>query len=111
MTPKLKDQLCYGWDISGSSEVVFAKVNGRLHLSYLLEAYRLFPEKDKFFIMPRSGDSKASFFNKLAGNALLMEQIKNGVSEQDIRKSWQSGLDGFKKIRAKYLIYPEGQVL
>jgi uncharacterized protein YbbC (DUF1343 family) len=111
MTPKLKDQLCYGWDISGSSEVVFANVNGRLHLSYLLEAYRLFPEKDKFFIIPKSGDSRASFFNKLAGNALLMEQVKNGISEQDIRKSWQSGLDGFKKIRAKYLIYPEGQVL
>jgi uncharacterized protein YbbC (DUF1343 family) len=76
-----------------------------LNLSYLLESYRLFPEKEKFFILPKSGDARASFFNKLAGNATLMEQVKAGVSEEAIRKSWAPGLMAFKKIRAKYLIY------
>ena len=72
MTPKLKDQLCFGWDLSGTAADVKKKVGGRLQLSYLLEAYRLFPEKEKFFILPKSGDAKASFFNKLAGNDQLI---------------------------------------
>jgi uncharacterized protein YbbC (DUF1343 family) len=41
----------------------------------------------------------------LAGNAELMEQVKNGLSEQEIRLSWEPGLAAFQKIRAKYLIY------
>jgi uncharacterized protein YbbC (DUF1343 family) len=105
MNPKLKDQLCYGWNLSGTSMEVWNKVGGRLQLSYLLEAYRLFPAKDQFFILPRSGDAKASFFNKLAGNATLMEQMKNGLSEQEIRISWEPGLAAFRKIRSQYLIY------
>lgn len=106
MTPKLKDQRCYGWDLSGTADAVFNAVNGRLQLSYLLEAYRLFPEKEKFFILPKSGDPKASFFNKLAGNAMLMEQVKKGASEDEIRKSWQADLKRFLQIRKKYLLYP-----
>lgn len=104
--PKLKDQLCYGWNLADRPEAVRKKINDRLQLSYLLEAYRLFPEKEKFFILPKSGDPKASFFNKLAGNAILMQQIKDGTSEQDIRKSWEPGLTKFKSIRKKYLMYP-----
>lgn len=104
--PKLKDQLCYGWNVAGTPDAIRKKVDGRLQLSYLLEAYRLFPDKEKFFILPKSGDPKASFFNKLAGNETLMRQIREGVSEQEIRKSWEPGLTAFKAIRKKYLIYP-----
>lgn len=103
--PKLKDQLCYGWNISDADDLVFKKVNGRLQLGYLLEAYRLFPDKEKFFILPKSGDPDGAFFNKLAGNASLMQQIKSGMSEEDIRATWQPGLDAFKSIRKKYLLY------
>jgi uncharacterized protein YbbC (DUF1343 family) len=103
--PKLKDQLCYGWNISDADDLVFKKVNGRLQLGYLLEAYRLFPDKEKFFILPKSGDPDGAFFNKLAGNASLMQQIKSGMSEGDIRATWQPGLDAFKSIRKKYLLY------
>jgi uncharacterized protein YbbC (DUF1343 family) len=105
-SPKLKDQLCYGWNLADTPEAVRKKVKGQLQLSYLLEAYRLFPDKDKFFILPKSGDSKASFFNKLAGNATLMRQMRESVSEADIRKSWEPGLTAFKAIRKKYLLYP-----
>lgn len=106
-SPKLKDQRCYGWDLSAPAEEVKTKVAGRLHISFLLEAYRLFPEKDKFFILPKSGNAKASFFNKLAGNDVLMEQIKQGMDEEQIRKSWEPALLSFKKKRKKYLLYEE----
>jgi len=103
--PKLKDQLCYGWNLAGSADDVRKKVNGSLQLSYLLEAYKLFPEKDKFFLAPKSGKSADYFFTKLAGNEILMEQIKAGKTEKEIRQSWEPGLTKFKVIRNKYLLY------
>ena len=96
---------CYGWNLYDTKEEVLKKVDGRLQLKYLLEAYRLFPDKENFFIKPKSGNMEESFFNKLAGNATLMQQIKTGVSEKDIRKSWEPKLNAFKKIRKKYLLY------
>lgn len=105
MQPKLKDQLCFGWNLNSSDQVAYDKVNGRLHLEYLIEAYRLFPEKEKFFILPKSGNADGAFFNKLAGNATLMNQIKNGLSAEDIRASWKPGIAAFMVIRNKYLLY------
>jgi uncharacterized protein YbbC (DUF1343 family) len=104
--PKLKDQRCFGWNLAGDPDAIRKKMDGRIHLSYLLEAYRLFPEKEKFFLIPKSGDTTASFFNKLAGNAELMAQVKAGKTEAEIRKSWEKGLSDFRKKRAKYLMYP-----
>ena len=105
MQPKLKDQVCYGWNLNSSDQEAYDKINGRLHIEYLIEAYRLFPDKEKFFILPKSGDADASFFNKLAGNATLMQQIKSGVSASAIRASWKPGLEAFMSIRNKYLLY------
>jgi uncharacterized protein YbbC (DUF1343 family) len=92
-------QKCYGWNLSGSNEDVLKKLDGKIQISYLTEAYRLFPGKDSFFL-------KNNFFNKLAGNELLMKQIKNGTPEPEIRKSWEPALIQFKAIRKKYLLYP-----
>ena len=105
MQPKLKDQVCYGWNLNSDDQGAYVKVGGHLHINYLIEAYRLFPDKEKFFILPKSGDADASFFNKLAGNSTLMQQIKSGASETEIRDSWKPGLDAFKLIRKKYLLY------
>jgi uncharacterized protein YbbC (DUF1343 family) len=105
--PKLKDQVCYGWNVSGTPTEVLKKINNRLQLGYLLKAYQLFPEKDKFFILPKSGNADESFFNKLAGNATLMKQIQAGTSEKEIRKSWEPKLKAFKKLRKKYMLYPD----
>ena len=33
------------------------------------------------------------------------QQIESGISERDIRKSWEDGLIVFKEMRKKYLIY------
>lgn len=107
--PKLKNQVCYGWNVSGTKNEVLKQIDNRLQLKYLLTAYRLFPDKEKFFILPKNGNSEQAFFNKLAGNATLMQQIKAGVSEKEIRKSWEPQLTAFKKIRKKYLLYPDFQ--
>jgi uncharacterized protein YbbC (DUF1343 family) len=104
--PKLKGQACHGWDLRGSAEDVRHRTGGRIRLEYLLEAYRLFPEKDRFFIIPKSGDTSAAFFNKLAGNGELMAHLKAGHSEKEIRRSWEPGLKAFRQIRKKYLLYP-----
>ena len=98
--PKLKNQLCYGWDLSGTPDQVLKQVDNKIQLKYVIEAYKLFPDKNKFFLAN-------NYFNKLAGNDMLMQQIKDGMSEPDIRKSWQPKLDAFKKIRKKYLLYAD----
>jgi uncharacterized protein YbbC (DUF1343 family) len=103
--PKLKDQICYGWNLSSDANTARKTINGSLHLEYLLEAFRLFPEKEKFFILPKSGNENGAFFNKLAGNSVLMKQIQKGMSAEEIRKSWEPGLQAFKAIRKKYLLY------
>ena len=72
-----------------------------------MEAYQLFPKKDSFFILPKSGKMEESFFNKLAGNNELWQQVKNGNSEEEIRKSWEPKLSEFKKMRKKYLLYED----
>jgi uncharacterized protein YbbC (DUF1343 family) len=104
---KLYGQVCYGWDLSGRSNEVLAKVDNRIQLKWLIEAYKLFPEKDKFFLQPKSGKMEESFLTKLAGNNDLWQQIKNGVSEVEIRKSWEPKLSEFKAIRKKYLLYDD----
>lgn len=105
--PKLKDQLCYGWNLTGSPADVLKKINSRLQFTYLIEAYNLFPHKDSFFLKPKSGKDTDYFFNKLAGNSELIQQIKSGKTEAEIRASWEPALTQFKSIRKKYLLYAE----
>ena len=109
--PKLKDQLCYGWNVSGTTAEVLNKIDNRVQLCWLLQAYKLFPQKDNFFLLSKKENVSETdyFFNKLAGNATLMQQIKAGKSEKEIRKSWEPKLLAFKQIRKKYLLYPDFQ--
>ncbi len=97
---KCFNQVCYGWNISGTNEEILKTLNKKIQLKYLLDAYKLFPGKDSFFLA-------TNFFNKLAGNDSLMKQIKQGKSEWAIRKSWEPALGNFKKIRKKYLLYKD----
>ena len=83
------------------------KTGNQLQLKWLIDAYRLFPEKENFFIVPKSGKLEQSFFNKLAGNNDLWQQIKAGKSAEEIRKSWEPQLNNFKQIRKKYLLYED----
>jgi uncharacterized protein YbbC (DUF1343 family) len=65
-------------------------------LKWLIKAYANTSDKTIFF---------NDFFTKLAGTKKLQEQIINGVSEKEIRKSWEADLNAFKEMRKKYLIY------
>lgn len=105
--PKFKDQLCYGWDLSGPADKVFVTAGNKVQIKWLMEAYKLFPDKGQFFITPSSKKPEDFFFNKLAGNSSLMQQVKDGKTEEEIRNSWQPALQKFKEIRKKYLIYKD----
>jgi uncharacterized protein YbbC (DUF1343 family) len=95
--PPFRDQLCYGVDLSG---IPYDSIRNekRLNLSYLIHAYELSTDKANFFL-------RNNFFDRLAGTDVLRKQIIAGVSEDDIRKTWQPGLKQFAEMRKQYLLY------
>jgi uncharacterized protein YbbC (DUF1343 family) len=93
--PKYKNKKCYGVDLRG--ELIDS--NSGINLSYILDAYKNYRYKNKFFLKNR-------FIDKLAGSSNLRKQIAKGKSAKQIKQSWQKGLTEFKAIRKKYLIYP-----
>jgi uncharacterized protein YbbC (DUF1343 family) len=106
--PKLKDKLCYGWNISGDEAAIVQSIEEKgIQLDWLVEAYKLFPNKDQFFLKPKSGKPTDYFFNKLAGNDELRQQLMAGKTAAEIKASWQPDLQAFKQIRKKYLLYPD----
>ena len=98
VNPPLLGKECRGRDLR-NIPMETLQAERRMNLTYLLEAYRDFPAKENFFI--------ASSFDRLAGSNLLRSQIMAGLNEEQIRQSWQPGLEAFKKIREKYLLYPD----
>ncbi|HSQ44938.1 MAG TPA: DUF1343 domain-containing protein [Ginsengibacter sp.] len=91
-------EVCYGWNLSGTPQEVLKKIDNKIQLKWIIRAYKLFPDKENFFLKG---------FNRLVGNDVLMQQIKDNVSEVEIRKSWKPALNNFKKIRKKYLLYKD----
>ncbi len=88
--PVHNGKLCFGEDLTEIRKV------HRLELKWLLKAYENTVDKTIFF---------NDFFTKLAGTKKLREQIEAGMTEKEIRKTWQEGLEQFKEVRKKYLIY------
>ena len=88
--PTYNGKLCYGEDLTQIKPV------NKLELKWLIKAFNETTDKSKFF---------NAFFTKLAGTKKLQGQIEKGVSENEIRASWQKGLVGFKAMSRKYLIY------
>ncbi len=97
--PKHENKTCYGYDLS-NMPISYLRQNRQLNLDWLLQMYQAYPDKANFF-------NKNNFFNKLAGNSRLQQQIKSGMTETQIRATWQADLDHFKQIRKQYLIYPD----
>jgi len=93
--PKHQNKVCYGVDLSGE----FIEANGGINLTYLLDAYKHYPYKKKFFLKNR-------FIDKLAGSNRLRQQILAGKSAKQIKQSWQKDLTRFKALRQNYLLYP-----
>lgn len=91
--PKQEGKKCNGYHLTDE------KYQRMYHLdfSFLVNANKQL--NGKLFI------DRDSFFNLLAGNSELIEQLKQGKSEAEIRTSWEPELSEFKEIRKKYLLY------
>lgn len=89
--PLFKNQTCRGLDLRE------AEVQPCFDLGYLREMYRGNGQHE-FFL-------SNNFFEKLAGTTRLRSQIKQGLTDEQIRQSWEPALSEFKAIREKYLLY------
>lgn len=93
-----KAPLYNGIECNGEDLSAIPRIN-RLEIKWLIKAYQTTEDKSKFF------DKRQ--FTIRAGNEKLQKQIEAGLSEEEIRNSWKEGLESFKKMRTKYLIYKE----
>ena len=93
--PPYEGTLCYGEDL-GEYYTSHPQNLGQLNLTWLIRAYGGVKNSASFF---------NDYFNKLAGNATLQQQIRKGIPENQIRKSWQQDIEKFKRVRKKYLLY------
>jgi uncharacterized protein YbbC (DUF1343 family) len=96
--PPYEDKPCYGELVAGTENEILSETANKLQLKWLMRAYDSYPDKRKFF---------TSFFTNLCGNTKLKEQIVDGEKENIIRKTWAKDLNTFRKIRKKYLLYPD----
>lgn len=92
VNPPLEGKKCYGYNLK---DIAFKP---QFTLKYLLEFYEQFENKSAFF---------TSYFNKLIGNTVTMQQIKDGLSEKEIKATWATKLSAYKKMRKKYLLYAD----
>ncbi len=93
--PKFENQECKGMDLRS-----YLPQNGQwtgLNLEWLILAFRYSENKTLFFL---------PYFDKLAGTDKLRKDIQEGRSIELIREGWESGLEGFRNTREKYLLYP-----
>jgi uncharacterized protein YbbC (DUF1343 family) len=94
--PPYEDEICEGKDLRGNVKDIMSEK--RIRLEWIIEMYRAYPDTSKFF---------NSFFDKLAGTDKLRRQITQGLSAESIRATWKKELDHYRKLRERYLIYPD----
>jgi uncharacterized protein YbbC (DUF1343 family) len=102
-TPLFMNQECFGLDLR-QYDIEKLRASGKINIQWIMELYNKHPYKEKFF------DSKLSNqMNNIEiqiGSGLFRNQIIEGTSEEEIRKTWEPGLSEYKKMRVKYLLYP-----
>ena len=91
--PKHEDNKSYGIDLRK------IKVKKELNIKYLIDFYNKLKETDPDFF--------GKYFYRIAGNKKLENQIKDGISEKEIRSSWEIKLSQYKAKRKKYLLYKD----
>ncbi len=95
--PPLIGKKCFGFHLNSYAHD-FANREGKINLNWLMSAYTELKNQVKFF---------NNYFDTLAGSDQLRKQIEAGMTVEQIRHSWQNDLEGYKKIRVKYLLYPD----
>ena len=89
--PKHQNKLCFGENLKNS------KINKGIQLNFILKAYENSKNKSQFF---------NDFFIKLSGDNTLINNIKIGFKELDIKKKWSKTIKSYSKMRQFYLLYP-----
>lgn len=95
-TPPYQDTVCYGLNLVNQAWSI--REQKKINLTWLNEMYRAYPNKENFFW---------PFFDRLAGTSELKNQIKQGLTADEIGLLWKPEIEKFKSIRKKYLIYGE----
>ncbi|MEN8119761.1 MAG: DUF1343 domain-containing protein [Bacteroidota bacterium] len=94
--PVQEGKVCYGIDLRNANPDTI-----KFTLKYIIDfAKKLKSVGDTLITNER-------WFNLLAGNDVLLQQIKDGLSEKEIKKSWEKELTEYKKMRKKYLLYDD----
>ena len=96
--PRHKGKLCYGTDYTSVS-----LPKRQIALGPLLDYYRKADSLGLQLINQRQ------LFDLLAGTKKLRQQLSSGLSEEEIRASWQAGLKDFQAKRARYLLYTDSR--
>lgn len=92
--PKHENKLCKGLDLRKVKPL-----QNQLDLTYLIQYHKEAKAKNVQFF------NDNNFFEKLAGTKNLRDMIIANKNATEIKASWQSGVDAFKEVRRKYLIY------
>jgi uncharacterized protein YbbC (DUF1343 family) len=102
-TPLFMNDTCYGLDLR-RFDVVALRKSKKINLRWMMELYRAYPAKEKFF--DRTISKQIGNIDFLSGDANFKHHIMSGKSEEEIRKSWEPALSKYKTTRKKYLLYP-----
>ena len=93
------DTECYGENLNNYA-INYKRNKNEIMLTWLINSYKQLKDKDNINFFN-------NFFVKLSGTKELQRQIENGLSEDEIRESWEKDLKEYKKIRSKYLLYKD----
>lgn len=99
--PPQMNKECRGYVLTAFARYELVK-EPRIHLKPMLDLYKADTAKATFFI---------DFINKLAGTDLFQQQVKAGLTETEIRKSWQPGIENYLAYRKQYLLYADCPVI
>lgn len=94
VNPLNKDKKCYGIDLRSENNPP------KFTLKYFLDFYKKYENEGDFLTRER-------WLNLLAGTDDMIKKIREGKTESEIIKSWQPELEAYKKLRKKYILYPD----
>lgn len=101
-SPLHMNEVCYGIDLR-NFDINQLRKTKRINIEWMIELYRAYPDKEKFF--DRTQSKQMGNIDFLAGSYDFKKQIVAGKSVAEIRASWEPGLSNYKKMRKKYLLY------
>jgi len=102
-SPLYMNEVCYGLDLR-PYDVSQLRKSKRINIEWMIELYKAYPEKERFF--DRSISKQIGNIDFLAGTAEFKKQIMEGKTVKQIQDSWEPGLSQYKQMRKKYLLYP-----